>query len=158
METATITQLIDADIDTVWAQITDVTALENWHPGVREVDLLSEAKTGVGATRRCNFYDGSDVREEVIESGPHAMRIRITGFKAPMKHFESAWSVRSTDSGATQLTVQMEYEMKFGVLGTVMNLLVVQGRMPRLIGKVLRGLDRHIATGEAIGQDFEAAA
>jgi ribosome-associated toxin RatA of RatAB toxin-antitoxin module len=158
MQTVTVTRLIEADLHTVWGQISDVTLVANWHPAVQTVDLLSSSPVGLGATRRCNFYDGSDVVEEIIEvPDDHSIRIRISGFSGPISSFETLWTAHATASGATQVTVLMSYEMKYGILGTAMNLLVVQGRMPRLVGKVLAGLERHVATGEVIDRQFRAA-
>lgn len=166
MHTFTITQLINAPIQKVWAQIADVTLIKNWHPGVESTDQLSNQAFGLGATRRCNFYDGSEAVEEVVEiiepnemgdNDQYAIKINIREFKAPMKTFESAWQLTATESGATQLTVITRYEMKMSILGTVLDVLVIRGRMPKLFGKVLAGLEHHVMSGEIITQDFVGA-
>lgn len=159
MPEATVTRLIDADVETVWNQIKDVALVENWHPAVKYTDLLSDKPTGLGATRRCNFYDGTDVVEEIIalDEESHSLTIEIREFNAPISKFLSHWQVSSTPSGATQITMTNEYEMKFSILGTALNVLVLKGKMPKLMSKVLSGLDAHIVTGEKIGKDFKVA-
>ncbi|MCO1336196.1 SRPBCC family protein [Microbulbifer sp. OS29] len=153
------TRLIDADIDTVWKQIADVTLIENWHPGVETTDQLSNRPNGVGATRRCNFYDGSEAVEEVVEfDESYRMKINIREFKAPMKQFESTWQLKKTPSGSTQVIVTTVYEMKLSILGHLLNILVIRGRMPKLLDKVLAGLEHHITKGEVVRRDFVVAA
>ena len=155
MNTIINTRIINADLETVWEQIVDVTLIKNWHPGVATTDQISEHAIGVGAVRRCNFYDGSEAVEEVIAlTGNHRMKINIREFKAPMKKFESTWELRTTSSGSTQVTITTEYEMKLNVLGSLLDILVIRGRMPKLINKVLAGLDHHIMSGEFIDKTF----
>ena len=159
MATVTATRRIDSDIESVWAQIADVTLVENWHPGVATADLLSTDPTGLGATRQCNFYDGSDVVEEIVElHDDHTMRVEIRDFDGPMKSFEATWSLIALESGATQITLTMNYEMKLNILGNAMDVLVVKRRMPKLLNKVLARLEHHVMSGEIVGREFKLAA
>lgn len=166
MHTFTISRLIDSPIEKVWAQIADVTLIKNWHPGVKTTDQLSSNVTGLGATRRCNFYDGSEAVEEVVEiSTPttgskdeYKIKINIREFKAPMKTFESTWQLTPTQNGTTQITVTTQYEMKLGILGKALDLLLIRNRMPKLFGKVLAGLGHHVVSGEIIHKGFVSAA
>ena len=158
MSTVTVTQLISADIETVWSQIADVTLVENWHPGVARADLLSDSPTGLGATRRCNFYNGTDVVEEIVDLKEHEFLMEIRDFNGPMKRFESHWSLNSTPAGATQITIKMDYDMKLSILGTALDALLIKGRMSKLLKRVLAGLEHHIVSGETVGKDFAVAA
>ncbi len=159
MNTVTITRNVSADLDTTWAQIADVTAVERWHPAVKTADLLSASATGLGASRRCNFYDGTSVVETVVElRDGESVRLELTEFSMPIKAFEAAISVRPVSDQVTQVTFELDYEMKFGLLGSLMNALVVKGQMSQMINRVLAGLDHHVSTGELIGEDFRAAA
>lgn len=159
METLTVTRIVDADPATVWPLIADVTLVQDWHPSVERVDLLSESRTGLGAARRCNFYDGTSVREVIteLEEGKR-VRVHLSEFSLPMKSFEAELTLRPTDDGKTQVTFKMDYEVKFGIFGKAMNVLMVRGQMSKLLGSVLAGLDHHARTGELVGQDFKAAA
>ncbi len=66
MQQASSTRIIQASPARVWEIIADVTSIERWHPSVASADLLSDRRTGIGAARRCNFHDGTHVREDVI--------------------------------------------------------------------------------------------
>ncbi len=159
MQHVTVTRIVHAEPSTVWGLIADVTAVERWHPSVQTVDLLSERATGLGAARRCNFYDGTSVHEVVteVEDGKR-IRLALSEFSLPMKHFEAEIQLSETRDGKTQVTFVADYEMKFGVLGKAMNALMVRGQMNKLLGSVLAGLDHHAATGRHVGKDFAPAA
>ncbi|MEM7156242.1 MAG: SRPBCC family protein [Myxococcota bacterium] len=159
MQTVTVTRIVHATPETVWELLADVTAVSQWHPQVATVDLLSTNAVGLGATRRCNFHDGTSVREEVtsVEKG-RRLRLTLSEFSLPMKSFEVEVTLTPTSRGQTQVSFEMVYEVKFGIFGRAMNALVVRGQMSKLLNRVLAGLDHHSVTGELIGQDFVASA
>lgn len=155
MQNVTVTRIVHAQPSAVWDLVADVTRVVKWHPSVRTVDLLSASPTGLGAARRCNFYDGTSVCETVtgLEEGSR-VKVALSEYSLPMKTFEAEIRLKPTDDGNTQVTFSMDYEMKFGVFGKAMNALMVRGQMTKLMSTVLSGLDHHGATGEPIGEDF----
>ena len=111
MNTVTVTRIIDADLPELWALISDVTVIDTWHPGVRKADLLSDKPTGVGATRRCNFYKGNTIVEEIVELRElEGFRLDLRDFEGPINRFTSEWKVAPAPGGKTQLAVEMQYE------------------------------------------------
>ncbi len=159
MNTVTATRNLAAAPPTVWALVSDVRTVADFHPAVASVDLLSEQPTGLGATRRCNFYDGTSVREEVTELvSERSVHFVLSEFAVPMKQFEATISVNPAAGGGTQVTFELSYEMKFGVLGKLMNAAMVRGQMSKLMSRVLAGMAHHLQTGEAVGEDFVAKA
>ncbi|WP_299495246.1 SRPBCC family protein [uncultured Shewanella sp.] len=156
MSKVTVTQRLDADIDTVWAHIENVTLVANWHPSVDFADLLSHNATGIGATRRCNFYDGTNVVEEIthLDKDNYAFTLQIREFKGPIGRFDSHWTLTSTATGATQMTIVMDYDMKLSILGAAMNVLMIQGNMSKRLNTIMKALAHHIKTGDIIKQDF----
>ncbi len=153
------TRNLSADIDTVWALAADVTSVVHWHPKVKSVDLLSPHKVGIGAARRCNFYDGTSVVEEVTQQTEgRALKIVLSEFSLPMKTFEVDIALKSIATGGTQIVFTMNYEMKWGVLGTLMNAMMVRGQMAGLMKDVLDGMEHHLQTGEEVGEHFQFAA
>lgn len=148
-------RVIKADIDKIWPLIEDITLIDTWHPGVETTDQLSDNAIGMGAVRRCNFYNGNQAVEEVIALDKnYRIQINIREFKAPMKHFISTWQLTKMSDGATQVSITTEYQMKFGVIGKIMDHLMIKPKMPKLIDRVLAGLDHHVMSGKRINQDF----
>ncbi len=159
MQHAGATRVLRAPIDTVWPLVADVTAVQRWHPSVKTADLLSPKPTGLGAARRCNFYDGTDVREEVVdlEEG-RRVRLRLSEFSVPMKRLEAEVTLSPLGDGQTEATFELSYEMKFGPLGKVMGALMVRRSLVKVANTVLAGLEHHASTGEIVGKDFVAKA
>lgn len=155
MQHAKATRIIHAAPDKLWPLIADVTAIDRWSNAVATVDLLSDEPTGVGATRRCNFYDETSVREEVVglEEGSR-VHLRLSEFSVPMKRLEAEISLRPVGDGDTEASFEMSYEVKFGVLGKLMGATVVRRMMSKVAGTSLAGLDHHATTGEDVGKGF----
>lgn len=167
MHTITNTQIIDAPIEKVWSQVKNVTLIENWHCGVSNTEKLSDNEEGVGATRRCNFYNGTEAVERVSSvtepeaNNPkntlHNIVIDIIEFKAPMKNFSSTWELKAIEKGITQVNVYSKYDMKFSIVGQVLDHVIIRKKMPKLIDKVLAGLKEHVLTGNKIDKNFVRA-
>ncbi|MFT4627943.1 MAG: ribosome-associated toxin RatA of RatAB toxin-antitoxin module [Myxococcota bacterium] len=152
-------RVVRASPEAVWAIVSDVTTVAQYHPSVATADLLSASATGLGATRRCNFHDGSSVREEVVDvSEGRRVRLALSEFSVPMKRLEAEISLAPAPGGHTEVTFEIAFVIKGGALGQLMGALVVKRQLDAVAAKVLSGLDHHAATGETVGQDFGAQA
>jgi uncharacterized protein YndB with AHSA1/START domain len=159
MQQASFTRRINASPDRVWPLVSDVRAIAHWHFNVATVDLLTRDATGLGAARRCNFHDGSSVREEVVglQEG-RLVRLQLSEFSLPMKHIELRFDLVPAGAGATDVTVTLGYVVKFGILGRLLGATAVRRQMRGVLTRLLAGLEHHLATGEDIGKDFVARA
>lgn len=73
---ATITEIIDAPIDDVWAVISDFGGLMRWHPMVVRCEAMGQ---GVGALRTVHFADWWAVeRLEILNADAHVLGYAIT--------------------------------------------------------------------------------
>jgi ribosome-associated toxin RatA of RatAB toxin-antitoxin module len=155
MQHASNTRRVHASPEAVWALVADVTTIDRYHPSVKSADLLSPAATGVGATRRCNFHDGSDVREEVVEMEEgRRVKLALSEFSLPMKRIEAEFQVAPADDGLADVTFTVSYEVKYGPLGRLLGATVVRKQLRAMTARVVAGLDHHLRTGERVGQDF----
>jgi len=155
MQHARATRIIHAAPATLWPLIADVTTIDRWSSAVDTVDLLSEKPMGLGAARRCNFYDGSSVREDIVElEETKRVRLRLSEFSVPMKRLEAEISIRPLGEGQSEVSFEMYYEVKWGVLGKMMGATVVRRMMSKVASSSLAGLDHHVSTGEIIGKSF----
>lgn len=76
---------IEAPADRVWAVLGRFMHIDDFHPRVSKVDVLSDATTGVGASRRCHFKDGTSVIEKVIDwQDGRAYRAELSEFSLPL--------------------------------------------------------------------------
>lgn len=150
--------VIEAPRTRVWPLIADVRSIEDWHPTVRRVDLLSDAPTGLGATRRCNFYDNGSVVEEVIEhvEGDH-IALTLREIKLPMRDVIATLVVKAIPPSTppagvpvadewTQVTMSIEMTPS-GCGGSVL-WPVVKSKFGSIFSEVLAGLRHYVVTGE----------
>jgi len=156
---ASSTRRINAAPERVWAIVSDVTTIHLWHPSVASADLLSERPTGMHAARRCNFRDGTNVREDVVEVDEgRRVRLALSEFSMPMKSLAAEFSVATAADGTSEVTFTIDFEVKYGVLGQLMGALMVRGQLEKLTAKVLGGLDHYLQTGENLGAGVAASA
>jgi uncharacterized protein YndB with AHSA1/START domain len=159
MQTVTARRLIPADAGVLWPLISDVTQIAHWHFNIARVDLLSSSATGTGAARRCNFHDGTSVREDVVavEEG-HRVRVELSEFSVPMKHIELEIALREQSDGDTETVLTLRYVMKFGLIGKILGATAVRRQLTGVAYKLLAGLEHHATTGQDVGQGFFAKA
>jgi uncharacterized protein YndB with AHSA1/START domain len=159
MQTVTARRLIPVNVAVLWPLISDVTQIAHWHFNIARVDLLSRSATGTGAARRCNFHDGTNVREDVVavEEGRN-VRVELSEFSVPMKHIELEIALQEQSGGRTEATLTLRYVMKFGLVGKILGATAVRRELTGVANKLLAGLEHHATTGEDVGQGFFAKA
>jgi len=147
------TVLVNAGINQVWNIISDVGGVYKYHPLVDKSPQLSKNASGIGSKRRCDFYDGSSVVEEVVgmKEGEE-LNIRLSEFSLPLKSAEATMSLEKVSDKSTNVTIRMRYEMKYGVFGSILGYFMIRPIMKMTFVKVLKGLNDHATTGKLIGK------
>jgi hypothetical protein len=159
MTTLAHSQHINVPATKVWEVVSDFGGVRHWHPMVETSPLLSDNNVGLGASRTCNFYDGNSVKELVTEyvDGEY-MVVDILEGSMPMARAQAKISVRPDGDSACEVLMEMDYVVKYGIFGQLMDAMMMRRMMTGMLGKVLEGLEHHARTGEEIGKDFTAEA
>ena len=157
MNHVSATTVVHVPIDRVWLTLADVGTIADWHPGVARSPVLTANRTGLGATRRIELYDGSTVVEEVTSLDEScSVTVTMSEHAMPLSHGTATFKVEADGSDRTRVTMMMDYKMKYGPVGWLMNVLMLRRIMKKLLASVLAGLDHHLVTGEHIGQNWVA--
>lgn len=124
----------------VWELLGTLDALERYDPGVTRSTIMSRERTGVGATRQCDLKPGGWFRERVTTWEPE----RAVGFELyectlPVRRLKHDYVLTSI-AGGTRVQQRMEYRLKFGPLGLLMDAAIVRRRWKAGIDGFLRGL------------------
>ncbi|NRB40194.1 MAG: SRPBCC family protein [Pseudomonadales bacterium] len=147
------TVLINASDKDLWNIIADVGGIHNFHPLVDKSPLLSTNAQGLGATRRCEFYDGTSVVEEVVEwEEGKKLSLALSKFSMPFESAVGTMSVESAGNNASHVTLQMDFKVKYGFIGKIMGLIMMKPFMKMVFAKVLKGLNDHATTGLLVGK------
>jgi hypothetical protein len=124
----------------IWALLARLEAVAEYNPGVRAARLRSGAATGPGAERECDLLPSGRVVERVTvwEEG-RALGLEVIESDWPI-HF-MRWVTRvEPRPGGSLLTQDLEYAMKFGPLGGLLDRLVVRRKLTATLDGVLAAL------------------
>lgn len=134
---------INAPVKRVWAILSDLKLLEKYDPTVLKSELISAEKSGVGAKRKVYMKDGKNwFEEKVTQWQPdHALTIQLTNCTFPINSLKHSYSF-SSNGGVTIVRQVMEYEVKFGLLGKIMDWLMIKKQSDKGIKLFMGGLKK----------------
>ena len=135
---------IDAPPDKVWAVLGSLDALDRYDPGVKRSEIVSTTREGPGAARRCELAPGGWFKEKVSEWLPRE-RISFELFECslPVRRLKHSYTLAPDERG-TVVHQRMEYQLKFGPLGTLLDAVMVRRKWDAGIKAFLAGLKRHV--------------
>lgn len=144
------TATVRAPLARVWETIADVGTIAEW----QRSPVLSAHRTGLGAVRRVELYDGTSAVEEVtsLDEG-RSLTVTMSEFSMPLSRGAATFEVEADGDERTLVTMTMDYEMKYGPLGWLMNAIMLRPIIGKLLASVLSGLDHHLVTGDHIGRN-----
>lgn len=144
------TETVNGSIEKAWAAVSKMGAVEDWHPNVARAVVLTEHDTGIGASRRVEFHDGRGSVETVIEESEQQFTtVEMT--EAPMTK-KALVTIRTKERSAdtTDVTFSIDYSLKFGPIGWLMDTFVMSRIMGKVFGVALAGLSYHLETGKLV--------
>jgi hypothetical protein len=133
----------------VWAALADLEAVQHYNPGVRSAAVEGEPRTGVGATRSCELLPKGRVVERVTHwEEQSAIGLEVAQSDWPI-HF-MRWVTRIEPSqGGTRISQSLEYQVKFGPLGWLLDRLVMKRKLTVTLDEVFASLARYAERGRS---------
>lgn len=134
---------IDAPRETVWRRLADLGAIHEFHPGLRDSRLIGEQSEGTGARRRCELKAGGHLDEEVMEwKDGERLALVVTGGRGlpPMARAGGRFTLRDATAGGTIVSLTLEYQLRYGWLGGLMDRAFVRREFERTVPGILKGL------------------
>ncbi len=132
---------INAPIDKIWSILTDLEILDKTDPTVKKATLISSNKTGLEAKRKVLMQDGKNWFDEKITifKPNEELAYQLTDCSFPIKALKHSYSFQKNGD---QIKVQqvMEYTVKFGVLGILLDKMMIGKQFNSGINKFLNGL------------------
>jgi uncharacterized protein YndB with AHSA1/START domain len=105
MPTITVSSVIDAPIEQVWARIRDFNGLPSWHPRMVESHIEDgKAATEIGCVRAFKVASGATIREKLLafSDDDHLTTYSIIGHPAPISNHTATLKLeRVTDGDRT---------------------------------------------------------
>jgi ligand-binding SRPBCC domain-containing protein len=135
---------IDAPIESVWAAVADLVAVQRWNPMVASARYISEQRQGVGAGRRCQLKPKGWMEERVWDwNPPRVIGLEVTASTWPIAFMK--WRTELEREGsATRMSQEMQYKVKFGPLGALLDTLIMRRQMDKSISGTFDALKRYV--------------
>ncbi|MBX7109913.1 MAG: SRPBCC family protein [Chitinophagales bacterium] len=139
--------MVNASIDRVWTMLTDLELLDRYDPAVKKATLLSNKKTGIGAKRKVLMVDGKNWFEETVTvfKANEALTYQLTDCSFPIKGLQHSYSFEKIGN-QTKVKQVMEYTVKFGLLGKLLDSLMIRKQSDTGIKIFLAGLKSYAET------------
>lgn len=136
---------VNASIDKVWTMLTDLELLDKYDPTVKKSTLLSSEKTGIGAKRKVHMLDGKNwFDEKVTVFKPNeSLTYQLTDCSFPIKGLQHSYSFEKIGN-QTKVKQVMQYTVKFGLLGKLLDSLVIRKQSDKGIKKFFSGLKSYV--------------
>lgn len=153
-----IERVIDLPVDRAWEIVSDFSHVYHVHPLVETVDQVTpEQDRGVGAIRQCNMYDGHKAVEKIVEwdEANHTYTIHLIDTDLPMKSVKATLTVEDAGNGQSKLLAHMDLKAKFGILGKIMERLVMKPQLGGAIGNLFAGVEEYSKTGKDIQKGYK---
>lgn len=136
---------INAPIDKIWEALTDIERLDKFDPTVKKSTAITQEKSGLGAKRKVDMLDGKNwFDEKVTVFKPHeALTYQLTDCSFPIKGLQHSYSFEKIGNQVKVKQV-MEYIVKFGVLGKLLDSLMIRKQSDTGIKKFFAGLKQYV--------------
>ena len=135
---------IHASPEKVWSVLGALESLAEYDPGVAKSVILDGAREGVGAARQCDLAPGGWFRERVTTWNPTTvMAFELYECTLPVKALRYSYHLLP-EGNETVVSQRMEYELKFGPLGKLMDAVMVRKKWNAGIQGFFAGLKRHV--------------
>jgi uncharacterized protein YndB with AHSA1/START domain len=144
---------INAPQEQVWQALANYGNIAIYNSGVTQSYVTSEQAEGVGATRHCDLaLPGASLEERIIEwHEGQSYKVEIyQGEKVPPAHYIHITLTVQPEGEGSRASTHMEYQLKYGILGALMDRLMVHKGMSGGMQGLLAGLKHYCETGEAV--------
>jgi uncharacterized protein YndB with AHSA1/START domain len=136
---------INARIETIWEALSNIEALEHYDPTVLSSRALTPVRSGFGAIRKAEMKDGKNWFEERVSEWRHneALTYELTACSFPVNQLRHSYSFERSEEGIVVKQV-MEYQMRFGLMGKILDFLFVRKKSDGGIKKFFSGLKAYV--------------
>ncbi|MFZ1530068.1 MAG: SRPBCC family protein [Ferruginibacter sp.] len=137
--------IVNASLDRVWNILTDLELLEKFDPTVKQSTLVSTDKSGIGAKRKVYMLDGKNWFDEKITvfKPNEALTYQLTDCSFPIKGLQHSYSFEKIGN-QTKVKQVMEYTVKFGLIGKLLDAIMIRKQSDTGIKKFFAGLKNYV--------------
>ncbi len=143
---------INAPKEQVWKTVSNLGGVMNYSAYVNNSYYDSDAKADVGCSRICELDGNLKVRETAVEWIPgerYMLKMDFLEGNAPIENFYVGPRLIA-DGDSTIVKYEARYDVKFGIIGKLLDNIVIKNQNRKVMQRVMDGLKYHIETGDTI--------
>ena len=150
MHSVTISHNYDQPAGKVWEALDNFGDVQAYHPLVKESSIINGQGRGKGAERVCHFKDGNSIRERIIDyTADKNYQVEIFDMgNFPLKKAIAHLEVSEQGPDASSVTFKIDFQPKFGFIGTIMAKMMMEKQFGKTLDMVLTGLEKHVGKEE----------
>ena len=132
---------INAPIEKIFKALSEMEGLEKLDPNVKKSTSLSQITSGQGAKRKVDMKDGKNWFEEKVTAikQNESLTYELTACSFPVKSLKYTYTVEKSGN-QTKVKQAMTYEIKFGLLGKLLDALMIRKQYNKGIQGFFNGL------------------
>jgi ligand-binding SRPBCC domain-containing protein len=139
---------INAPAEKVWSVLASLDVLDQYDPGIRKSEIVSPSREGPGSARRCDLTPGGWFKERVGDWNPQqSLSFELFDCSLPVRRLKHSYTL-TADGAGTLVRQRMEYELKFGPIGKLMDAMMVRKKWDAGIKGFFAGLKYYVETGQ----------
>src|SRR5258705_1376588 len=118
---------INTSVEKIWEALANIEMLDKYDPTVKKSTALSENKSGLNAKRKVLMLDGKNwFDEKVTVFKPNeALTYQLTDCSFPIKGLQHSYSFEKIGN-QTKVKQIMQYTVKFGLLGRLLDAMMIR--------------------------------
>ncbi len=146
----TASTIINASKENVWNVLKEFGNIAAFHPLVK-YSVNTNETTGLGARRHCDLLPMGAMEEEITawEEGVSFTADVVGGKMLPPCHFMTGQLELEKSGNQTKVNFTLSYQMKYGVLGRIMNAIMIKPQFKKAPHQYVNGLKNYIELMES---------
>ena len=139
--------IINDSINTVWNIIKNPEYIHLYHPLIKDSFMLSEKGHGVDSKRKCMLLPMGVMIERITdwqEGVSYTTEVIDGKMLPPFSFMTGTIQLKTIDTHETEATFTFEYKLKYGILGRIMNAILIKPQFRSAPTKYVNGLKNYI--------------
>jgi ribosome-associated toxin RatA of RatAB toxin-antitoxin module len=135
---------INASIEKIWEALSVIDNLDKFDPTVKKSTAVTDSKSGLNSKRKVEMLDGKNwFEEKVTEFKPNeALTYQLTDCSFPIHGLKHSYTFEKIGN-QTKVKQVMQYTVKFGLIGKLMDSLMIRKQTSGGIQQFFIGLKEY---------------
>lgn len=147
---------VDVSKEEAWNVLADFAGISVFHPSVpKSYAINNSERGGLGAERRCELSDDGKkyIDERIIrfvDGQEYDVEIYGGNQLPPVHRIIVTLGIQELAKNRTRVFLQANYQPKFGLIGVIMDMMMIKPLLNKAMNGILLGFKHHMETGQPV--------